>query len=526
LIDDTDNEMGREVRDVIDSFLRAHPDYKFVDRLPRYVLRYFNAIREQVIRQGTHKTGVSYSFSLQRARDQCQQITINKRRQSAWAVFHQIHPIIQVLEEGSNMTGKVSKVLISDRYLDLLIKTADGPELISSWYSDADTDSEVEYIPIDHNSLNHYIMATEQDIATATNDKYKDKLTRSLRQARQIQVVADYLMTTGITQEYAWPHIGKPSSYGRTYYTGLSLHNCNREVRRAAIGTHFQYDIEAAVYAIKLMLVDNIYTELGETTYGEFVNTKEYLDYKSPIRRRLAKHITKYSEPLRVVKTAMTAVGFGARLQNSSWTDDDIRQYGSLTTIIKDPEDRQRFITDPWVVQFVREQQKMTDIIAAYWIRDEEMSAIMRTVPNMLTPTGKFRKNQVVCYMFQQMEQQIMNAVFADQPYLVRIHDACISKTPLNMLLINQRLQQISPYLSIDRTYSNGYYRECNDHELVEHVDRITREEQVVAKMHDKPMHWPELSKIKKMFTETEHYTGRGYNGSNYDPELDPFYED
>jgi hypothetical protein len=523
--DNMSSVMIGEISELIDSFLRTYPDYRFVDRLPGYVLRYLGAIREQLLKQAYYRNGVSMNFSLQRARDYCNIISVNNKRVSLWAVFHEVCPIVQVLEEGSNMSGVVSKVMISDKYMELLIKSADASEIVSSWFCNCDDDSDIEYIPVDMDSLNHYIMATEQDIKSATNTNYIAKLQRGLLQAGQVKVVAQHLVDTGVCLVPSWPHIAKRSPYGRKYYTGLSLHNCNREVRRAAIGGHFQYDLETAVYAIKLMLVENIYAELGQSMYGEFVNTKEYIDFKSPIRRRLSKHITKYPDPLKIVKTAMTAVGFGARLQNSSWTDEQGIHFGSLTTIIRDAEDRARFINDPWVVEFVREQEHMSEIIATYWKTDVEMAERMKLAPNMLTPTGKFRNNQVVCFMFQQMEQQIMDAVFMDQPVLIRIHDACISKTPLDMSVINNRLQAISSYLSVEKEHTGGYYRECNDAELVGHVNRIENEEQQVAKLNSKPVHYPGVRAVSKVTKQSETWIGN-YGPGQYEAELDPFLDE
>lgn len=506
----------------ISRFMEQYPGYRFPERLSGYWTRYINSIRHQVIRQIQYKRGLSFNFHIQKARYSCSVMTIDGRKVSVWTVFNQIMPIVVVIESGNNMTGEVSKVTMEDRYIDMLISTSDAHEIVVGWFSECEADSEVKYITINRDSLNHYIMATEQDLAAATDSNYIERLVRNLRHARQVMVVADNLVETGETAEHSWPHIAKSSPYGRNYYTGLSLHNCHRELRRAAIGNHYQYDLNAAVYAIKLTLVSHIYDEYGISLHGEFVNTKEYLDYKSAIRRRLAKLITSHPNPVKIVKSAITAVGFGARLHNSSWTDAQGQHWGSLTEIIKNPDDRARFINDPWVKTFVKEQQRMSEIIAEYWIRDPQMSQQMRLVPNMLTPSGKFRNNQVVCYMFQQMEANIIRHVFHDQPVLVDIHDAVISLVPLNEFEIKSRLAEISPWLHMDKEYIGGYYREINDSELVAHVNRIEAEERRVAVALNRATHYPTVRRVSIPKSQGECWLGE-YKSSNYDRELDPF---
>jgi hypothetical protein len=205
---------------------------------------------------------------------------------------------------------------------------------------------------------------------------------------------------------------------------------------------------------------------------------------KKGIRRRLAKHIEHYPDGERLVKQAITAIGFGAKLQSAAWTDDNNDQkLGAITDIIKNEQDRNRFMNDPWVTEFVKEQERMTTELYEWWSRLPSFHEKMMTVPNATSPSGKLKKSAVVAYLFQHTERAIIEEVFGDMDYTMDIHDAVVSKDQLDLAEIKSRLAVWSEFLQVEEDVSNGYYNPANDAELVAHKQFIVEEERA-ARQH------------------------------------------
>lgn len=498
----------------------------------QYYQKYLDVIADQLIKYGAYNVGGVISFSTHDALHRCGYFKRDGIKHYIWPIFHKLCPVITIINKGTNMTNKLSTARISDEYMELLIKTRDAKSILEQWFEGHDTGN-VKLVPVDLVSMRHYLKTTEEDLEKNTGEQYRKKLRRNKLQMGQFLVIAEY------DQECpALPHVGIESDYGREYYVGLNLQNCSREVRVACIGDHYQVDLNAAVYAIKLMLAEAIYQRAGLSFDGEFTCTKGYLDFRGAKRRQLAEHIEHYPDGERLVKEAIIAVGFGARLQNSSWVDDQGRQYSALTNIIKNPEDRHRFITDPWVVEFVKEQTELTDLIVGYYLEDAAMMQEVAPIESMFTPSGKIRRQQLMCYIFQKYERQIMRDMAAVAEPILLIHDAAIYQHKPKMLEINTMLGRWSKYLTADCDFIGGYRREIHQEEVRNHVALMEQEEQRIAQLHGKPVHktskkWIEFQ--QNYDGDGRYYDGSGWDGSNrneaysmatYDRDLDPWYED
>jgi len=498
---------------VTEAFRKKFPKIS-QEKATKYYNRYLCAIRRQVIKQRAFgNTGISIPFSTELALKSCRDFYHKGTRYYIWNEFQSIKPIIKVINKGSNMSGKVSQVKIDGKYLELLIATADAPELMSSWWGD-DLDN-FEFMPIDRVSLNYFIAECESNLASATG-KYLDKIKNNLLDARQILVVSDWLVAHGITETACWPHRRTQSEYGRFYYRGVSIHTTSKELRRAALGDHLEYDVEASCYAVKLMIAKDIYEEQGLEWHGAFTYTKDYLDLKGPRRKQLAKHITSYPEPMKLVKEAITAVGFGARLYDSSWTDGDSRKYGALSSIIMNVHDRERFKRDPWVVEFCREQEELTQLIYQHYAAMPGIYDKLKDIKNMLTPSGKLKKTQVVCWVYQQAESMIMREVFKDMPIFATIHDCALSVGSLDMVEVRLRCQQISEYLHIEMDQHGRWYNSDLDIEVIDHKRHIAEEEARVARLLNKPVHVPRTVKHYKEYNQDGN-SGAYYEAKSHD---------
>jgi hypothetical protein len=261
--------------------------------------------------------------------------------------------------------------------------------------------------------------------------------------------------------------IPNKSDYGRTYYKGINIMNMKEEVRRAVLGDYHQYDLNAAVYAVKLMLAKNVLADKNESHFGMFTYTKEYLDRKSRLRNDLAKEcLTKMNMPfkgkVKIIKEAITAIGFGARIGAGSWqVSDNEWKNPALNDIIMNKEDRERFINHTFVKNFVKEQQDMMKLIVNQYLEDDDFVNTISTIKNMSNNNGRIRKAQVMAYLYQHSEAYIMEQVkqIAGEDTIC-IHDALISKTPITnskLLDIKQFLSELDQELSIDHEEKRGW---------------------------------------------------------------------
>lgn len=481
--------------------------------------RYLAAIKKQVSRHLVYaRQSVILNFSLHEADRDSGTFNHNNIRYSVWKEFQSLLQIVVVWQKGSNLTNQISQVRIDEQYLDLLIETMDSQEIQNSWWGSNWNITDLSMIPVDIAGLEHYARQCERLLQQSGHPQYIARVRQNLRIIRQVLVVVN-------GYNGCWPHLSKNSPYGRNYYVGLSLHNCPKEVRHAALGHHYSYDLDAACYAVRLLLIEDIFAKANSDTLGLYTNTKDYLTYKAAIRRRLAQHIQHYPDGERLVKEALNAIGFGAKLQSGSWlTANGTREYSAISDIIRNSEDRERFMTDPWVIEFTREQEEMITIISEYYLTDDAFAEHLRTIPNMTNNRGTIKPNQVMAYLYQHMETQIIQHLTEDLDVVVTIHDGYITNQRYSLLDLRVKLREISPYLDISVEEHIPFRTETDDE--LEHQEFIRQEEARVARLAGKPVHRPQTRywpRIRAFDGNNQPWTGTSAEEPNYDPDLDPW---
>lgn len=355
-------------------------------------------------------------------------------------VVEKIQPQFYILEDvkGSNITGKVS--LVRPYYeINKLIKLKDSKELLIAMYGEVDLadPTKVDITPVDIGSLKAFIKGNEEY-------RYQnDKVRQYHDEAQQILLIAE--LTNGV-----FPQIIKESDYGRRYYTGQSLQTMSSIVRGAALGDHYQYDLNAAVYAIKFFLCTHI-------TDKKFTYTGEYIEggakYKDSIRKQIADYVFTpdfgpTDKQINDIKKVITAIGFGAGLdskgyfdENGKWSNTAIADaftYKSKTTgrMVLAKDKYEKLKTHPWLSEFIREQKEMTDLITKWYIDNE---LINKTDHSFLVDgRNAFNKNKVMAYIFQTFERGIMDVTeefikSEGNQVLLRVHDAIYTKKRVDM---------------------------------------------------------------------------------------------
>lgn len=503
------------------------------EKIQKHYNKYLSTLRSVLLKRMPYVNSNYIHVSLKDIGDICGSFQYKNERYYIFDEFRDIKPFFYAPpdkkgnghKKANNNYEKNSEVYIfNQKLIDLLIDTGDAKELVGIYYGELTnkTIETLETIPVDIKSLNGYIYNTQLEIEKVNkNSTHEAKLYRNLRQAKYIRIISEYFYSA--YNCYVLPQIPQLSPYGRMYYKGINVQNISKEVRSAVLGDYYSYDLNAAVYAIKLMLAKRILKQQGVSDYGLYTYTKEYLDKKSAIRKKLGQHIKRYPKPEKLVKEAINAIGFGARISGGSWLIDGQWHTTSIEDIIMNPTDRHNFMNDPWIKNFVKEQQQMTEYIAKYYVDDEFINEV-KDVPNMFGKNNRPRRTQVMSYVFQHTEKAIMDIITTDLPIIARVHDSFITKHKLTneqLLSIKYKLNDIEPLMTLDCESHHGWinmehYDDEND--IDEAFSRLT------GLQHTKPNIVIDYKPIKK---QTEFYDSNTlYEQKEYD-EYDPFtYQD
>lgn len=486
--------------------------------------RYLNSVRKPLIKLLPFTKDPIIEFPMRKAFDDAGEFQYQNKRYFVWKEFYELQPFFHIIEKGNNYNKHNSRIYMNQQMIDILIDTGDTNELVNEFYGSCDIDS-LFPVSININSLQAFIDHTNFELGNPVNIKHEDKLRRNLRCAKYIKIISTFFKDA--YGDYVLPHIPSPSEYGRMYYKGINLQNVSKEVRAAAIGDHHVYDLNAAVYAIKLYLAMDLLKDQNIDTFGKFTYTKEYLDQKSKIREKLAEHIRAYPDGMKLVKEAMTAIGFGARIGGKAWREDSQWVVPAINDIMKNKEDRDRFMNDPWVKSFVKEQQIMTKYIVDEYLKMPDFIKKIENIKDIKNNNGKFRKTQVMSYLFQQSETMIMELVKNNTEYLVSVHDAIITKKPIYnqaLLDIKATLKGACDYFTISHEFVKGWESLDSMYEEVLHQQRIEQEEKMAqSKGYNTTKLQTLIHKMNTKNNDTKPYDGYddGSKFNSYDPDRD-----
>tara|TARA_R110002124_G_scaffold277181_1_gene448306 strand:+ start:595 stop:2154 length:1560 start_codon:yes stop_codon:yes gene_type:complete len=193
-------------------------------------------------------------------------------------------------------------------------------------------------IAIDLDNLMAYYKHTKK---TYDNGKGQVKFFRYAFEAITIiKLAEDYNKVTtcpltGKKTHFIPQHYEFSETFGRKYYQGnVRLQSCNEMVRHGALGHCYALDIDASVYAYYL-------NKAAEYKLPDDITkvVRNIIDNKDIVRSDLATCLTNtnatHAEKIKLIKKALTAMGFGARVDNA---------YGAIKDIIYDKTDRIAFV--------------------------------------------------------------------------------------------------------------------------------------------------------------------------------------
>jgi hypothetical protein len=269
-----------------------------------------------------------------------------------------------------------------------------------------------------------------------------------------------------------FPMRKKPSAFGRMYYAGTSVQNVDKTLRRAMLGNCWEYDIKSAVIAWKLTFAPELARHLDPSKQYEqqFWASILYVNGRKEFMRdvRLAT-FGKDSElsidnQEKKIKQAVTAIGFGARAQESGWrVGDGSWENPSLGKIIEDFSERQAFLSCPIIEQFIHEQVAL-DKYLEKGMKDEMPKIYYGP---LITSNVRPSRSKAVAYLYQHQETRAMDiarAILAKNGIapIANIHDAFIVKNKLSFnvlheIILEMRWQMGNDYFSIKGSRLDGF---------------------------------------------------------------------
>lgn len=426
----------------------------------RALTKYVSVLTEQLNqsqlmgRNGIQIKNNWFYISLYKQRNNAGQIGKDKIRLQNWLEQNNLE-LFKVIEKGSNFSQTLSLIKLSkwvtikatkyavDRETAELaeleqINALDDDAFIQKLYPMIDqlTQDQIreqyDIVPVDRSSLKNYLRWITE---TATLISSKDK-ERIAAQAKQILRVAHYTNGNYLQKR-------KQSRFGRVYYEGVSVQNIKKELREAMIGHGYEYDIKSSVFTWKMCYAKEVIADKStdKQVREHFKNTIFFLedkqDFFNYIRSKTFESDSNAQQDLQIklIKQAITAIGFGARLNGTGWKYAGEQYNTSMGTIFKNADERKRFVSCDLVRDFVKEQSLLDSYI---FDAGKAQPAEYFGSADIRTQSGRLSKAKVLAFLYQTFETELMDLICElieqkNKRVIARIHDAVITKQKLSV---------------------------------------------------------------------------------------------
>jgi len=398
----------------------------------------------------------------------CGQFGPQRTRLHKWLEDNDL-ALIKIVELGNNLNGANSWVQLTklvtvqdelttagalreltDAEIDQYLAGGDEDEeqLLARLYPELDEEftqaqllHKFDIAPIDQQSLQNYItwLLTEATMHSAGEREL------FARHGKTILAVTKQLGGKYLQRK-------KRSEFGRTYYAGLSVQNVNKDLRTAMLGDCWEYDVRSSVVAWKLSFAKEYLQNMGlpQEVKRAFCTTLWYLQSKAEFMQQVQDHtfdgtsnVPSDLQP-KLIKAAMTALCFGAKLTKHGWrTSDAGWQNPALADIIKNETERTRFMACRDVRDFVREQSALDTYI--YKCVEAQNPDLLKL--DIVRANKRPSKAKVIAYLYQNAEAQAMAIAYEFLKskkigVLAKIHDAFIVRKQLTQT-VKQELEEL-----------------------------------------------------------------------------------
>ena len=404
--------------------------------LNKYISALEDMLNEAILRgRGGYDAKFNlYSISLQELANKGPQIGPEKIRIHAW-LKENGYELVTTVELGCGIKKQNSRVKLTNLIhltdVDDRLYPKEAFEKIHPKFAaltQQQIDSDYDITAVDIISLNSYIATiTPQGIKSGEN---KD----IFEVARRIAAAASH--KNGFLYQKK-----KPSLFGRTYYEGYSVQNVNKELREVMLGDCWEYDIRSSVVSWKLGFAQAyIDAHMPNNPIDKvFPVCHQYSVDKSILISRIKQEVFKFrykdeNTKTELIKRALTALNFGARLSGNSYTDKQGQNHKqAIAEILENKVECQLFLTCRLVKEFLAEQKKLDSVIMD-WVNNTQPELLSLIKPKT---KKKLTKKSLMSYLYQHAETEMMDIFrsYTSQNNLTvmaNIHDAIILKKKLN----------------------------------------------------------------------------------------------
>jgi hypothetical protein len=289
-----------------------------------------------------------------------------------------------------------------------------------------------DIVEIDVQSLQNYIHTL---IASQQNLKPLQEETNA-RQAIAILRIAQL-------NNNFFPQKKKHSEFGRTYYEGHSVQSVHKTLRKAMLGTSFEYDAKSCVINWKYAFAQDYLNSINSTTSvnEEFSGTQHYLFEKKNFYQQVVADtfdVTStwtLAEQEEKVKQAITSLSFGAKMIEATWTSSNgVQKQTSIMDIFKFPDERRRFLKSALVVRFKWEQQNLDNYISKTF---RKQYSDINSLEILQSQSGRRSQSKVIAWLYQHAETIMMDIVRDEikklgKTLLANVHDAVVIREQLS----------------------------------------------------------------------------------------------
>ena len=395
---------------------------------------------------------------------------------------------------------------ISERILDdPEIQEKFIEEIDKSEWRNRNSETQMDNIPIDMINLDNALsvfLRYYNEAYLENNTARMTKVIRMIAQGRNIHN-ATRIMSENYDHDVL-PHFPKTKNY-RKYYTGdFNLLSCLKEVRHAALGKCHEYDLRCSVFSY--------YADYCHRNSLESTHIRAYVANTEQVRDLLAKTIQPYVDKptedcVKIIKTYITALGFGASSQNG-YVDSQNRVQGALPDILHDPEARQALHDTDIICGIISE---IKGILADVTLKTSPESKLRWVQKHK--DKANFSARSKLSELYFEHEQIVMFAIkqylaekHPNHKILLQVHDCIyVSHTiDVKSLCDMLRLDDINPFMKISHTqidrYANLDLHELDQTAHTEHLQRIGQEQALAMNYHSSMIDTETANKPRPVF--------------------------
>jgi hypothetical protein len=376
--------------------------------------------------------------------------SLNNLRVHKWLADNGLALVDQVNKgQANNITGDIAIIKFTN-----LVEVVDDESIDSlAGLTDMQLDQYLQAVPIDEIALYQALLAPlvqayaagDADLLAVDQDATIDYVKRAVRSSNlKAKDQTEYrkalrILRVAQLNQGVFPQKKRKSSFGRTYYEGVSIQSVHKELRKAILTGCYEYDVKSSVICWKYAFVNELLASIGTdvTDEQEYWAIYYYLTYKKEYFDDLQSKVFDsncgwdYLKQKSKLKEALTALSFGAKLADTTWKSAHGKdEQSSLAKIFPNNyiEERKRFLAAAEVVAFKRQQAKLDSFIVNKFISQYPYLSAM---PELQTKTGRRSNSKVLAWLYQHAETILMDIVRSELKQLsvdirANIHDAIV----------------------------------------------------------------------------------------------------